>query len=355
MPDTAPPEPFQARPPLRALVKGWWRKGMDWCARRWRQIRPGPEARRGAVWGTLAAAALCVVIAGLYARTGFGYAFDFALAIVFAAVLIPLIALAVALLLTIARRLPRMATGMIVGSCAIVMMVWGPPQLGLPMAIAIGLAEGFLGATIATFVTGHFREAARSKKIVTVALYLLAVAINIGLVWLFVHEGSMEKVISWKPPAGSMPAKLDLANPADNGPYRVNTLFYGVGNDIRRPEYGATVAIKTRTVDASDFFKDFTGWKKWARRKYWGFDMDKLPLNARVWYPEGAGPFPLALIVHGNHGMAEFSDPGYAYLGELLASRGFILASIDENFLNSGLFTIRPNSSKCAAGCCWSI
>ncbi len=33
--------------------------------------------------------------------------------------------------------------------------------------------------------------------------------------------------------------------------------------------------------------------------------------------------------------MEEFSDPGYAYLGELLASRGFILASIDENFLNS--------------------
>src|ERR1039458_4562169 len=116
MPDTAPPEPFQARPPLRALVKGWWRNGMDWCARRWRQIRPGPEARRGAVWGTLAAAAACVVIAGLYLRSGFGYAFDFAFAIVFAAVLIPLIALAVALLLTIARRLPRMATGTIGGA-----------------------------------------------------------------------------------------------------------------------------------------------------------------------------------------------------------------------------------------------
>jgi dienelactone hydrolase len=160
------------------------------------------------------------------------------------------------------------------------------------------------------------------------------------------HEGSMEKIVSWRPPAASMPARLDLANPADNGPYHVNKLFYGVGNDIRRPEYGASVAIKTRTVDASDFFKDFKGWKKWARRKYWGFDVDKLPLNARVWYPEGAGPFPLALIVHGNHGMAEFSDPGYAYLGELLASRGFILASIDENFLNSGLFHDLPKQQQ---------
>ena len=127
-----------------------------------------------------------------------------------------------------------------------------------------------------------------------------------------------------------------------NGPNRVHLLFYGSGTDTRRPEYGSSVAIKTRSVDASLFFKDFDGWKRWTRKKYWGFDIDKLPLNARVWYPEGAGPFPLVLIVHGNHNMVEFSDPGYAYLGELLASRGFILASVDENFLNSGLFHDPP-------------
>ncbi len=40
------------------------------------------------------------------------------------------------------------------------------------------------------------------------------------------------------------------------------------------------------------------------------------------------------MIVHGNHKMQEFSDPGYAYLGELLASRGFIFVSVDENFFN---------------------
>jgi pimeloyl-ACP methyl ester carboxylesterase len=32
--------------------------------------------------------------------------------------------------------------------------------------------------------------------------------------------------------------------------------------------------------------------------------------------------------------MEDFSDPGYAYLGELLASRGIIAVSVDENFLN---------------------
>ena len=155
MSDDAPPVPTEARPSLRTRVTVWWRRSAGWCARYWRKVRPGPEARRGAVWGTLAAAAICVFIAGLYLRTGFGYAFDFAFAIS-AAVLVPLVALAVALLLTIARRLPRMATGMMVGSCAIVMLVWGPPQLGILMAIVVGLAEGFLGATIATFLAGGF-------------------------------------------------------------------------------------------------------------------------------------------------------------------------------------------------------
>jgi hypothetical protein len=60
-----------------------------------------------------------------------------------------------------------------------------------------------------------------------------------------------------------------------------------------------------------------------------------LPRQGRVWFPDGHGPFPLVLIVHGNHDMEDFSDVGYAYLGELFASRGIICVSVDENFLNS--------------------
>ncbi|MEJ2512781.1 MAG: hypothetical protein P8Y72_14450 [Anaerolineales bacterium] len=61
-------------------------------------------------------------------------------------------------------------------------------------------------------------------------------------------------------------------------------------------------------------------------------------MNGRVWSPEGKGPFPLVLLVHGNHSMVEKSEMGYAYLGELLASRGYILVSVDENFLNGGFW-----------------
>ena len=172
----------------------------------------------------------------------------------------------------------------------IVMALWGPPELGAFMAIGIGLATGFLGATIATFFWGNFGQSTLRKKLVVAVLFLLSLSGCGYFIFLFAHEGSLDKLLTWKPPADSMPAKLSAPDPSAKGPYRVLTLFYGVGNDIRRPEYGPGVAIKTRTVDSSDFFKDFKGWKRWARKKYWGFDVDKLPLNARVWYPDGPGP-----------------------------------------------------------------
>jgi dienelactone hydrolase len=333
---------------LWAQTQDVWLKGKAWWSKNWMLIRPGPEVRRGAVWGAIAAAVASVVIAGLCLKTGFGYVFDFGFAILFAALCIPLVMLGAMLLLTILRKLPRLATGIVIGCCVIVMMLWGPPVLGVPLAIVVGLVEGVMGATIATFIAGGLGQAALRKKILVSLLFVGGVVGNVYFVWLFAHAGSMDKLIAWKPPAESMPAKLAVESPSANGPYHVQKLFYGVGNDIRRPEYGASVAIKTRTVDASDFFKDFKGWKRWARKKYWKFDVDKLPLNARVWYPEGAGPFPLVLIVHGNHNLADFSDPGYEYLGELIASRGFILASIDENFLNGGLFHDPPLKPGCA-------
>jgi hypothetical protein len=54
--------------------------------------------------------------------------------------------------------------------------------------------------------------------------------------------------------------------------------------------------------------------------------------------------------------MEAFSDPGYAYLGELLASQGFIVVSVDENFLNSSLSDMvdpinsRPSKENDARG-----
>lgn len=128
---------------------------------------------------------------------------------------------------------------------------------------------------------------------------------------------------------------LDAPDPGQPGPYGVRTLYYGSGTDKNRPEYRDSVSITTPTVDVSKLVS--LGASAESRNEYWGFTPKEMPLNARVWYPDGDGPFPLVLVVHGNHNMRDFSDPGYDYFGELLASRGYILASVDENFINGGI------------------
>ena len=133
--------------------------------------------------------------------------------------------------------------------------------------------------------------------------------------------------------------RLQAEHPATPGPYEVRRLYYGSGTDRRRPEYRDSVAIVTETVDASRLVS--LGATAKERNSYWGFTPKEFPINGRAWYPGGeprdGRPFPLVLIVHGNHDMKDFSDPGYGYLGELFASRGFVFASVDMNFINGAI------------------
>jgi dienelactone hydrolase len=128
---------------------------------------------------------------------------------------------------------------------------------------------------------------------------------------------------------------LEVPSPLEEGSRPVRSLYYGSGTDKNRPEYRDSVAFTTPSVDASKLVS--LGNSADSRNSYWGFEPDSFPLNGRVWYPEGSGPFPLVLVAHGNHDMKDFSDPGYEYLGRHLASRGFILASLDMNFINGGI------------------
>ncbi len=103
----------------------------------------------------------------------------------------------------------------------------------------------------------------------------------------------------------------------------------------------ATTLTSSRSLfDGSLLIDGWDGPDGWARTRFWGFDAKALPLQGTVWHPEGDGPFPLVLVVHGNHSMEDFSDPGYACLGELLASRGYVFVSVDENFLNGSILDL---------------
>ncbi len=204
-----------------------------------------------------------------------------------------------------------------------------PPALALPVGLGLGLAIIVIGASTALL---RRRPLLAFAGGVPSLLLLAAVA-----AWL-IGDG-----------AGDDPTRALIRTPThpgqayagllERGPYPVEQLSYGSGTDRRRPEFADDAAWTSATVDARRMLGQPDGWFVRLRERWWRFGLDSVPLNGRVWYPEGgSGPLPLVLVVHGNHDMMRWSDPGYAWLGEHLASRGHIVVSVDQNFFNGGPF-----------------
>ncbi len=197
------------------------------------------------------------------------------------------------------------------------------------------IIASLIGASIGVLRKTGFVNLTVLSRIITIAGMILGIGGMATLIILYVLSGFKIKI----PENAALKSnakieQIQASSPGEKGVHEVKTLTYGSGKDKHRPEFGEDVGIKTDSVDAIPLIDNWRGFGGWARTKYWGIDIHSLPLNARVWYPEGNGPFPLVLVVHGNHYMRDYSDSGYDYLCELLASRGFILASVDENFIN---------------------
>lgn len=212
--------------------------------------------------------------------------------------------------------------------------LWGE-RTWLHWVFNLSLVAAFtlLGVSLYALGRGEWRTALLRKKIFLAAAGLLGLGAVVWIGILFFSPGRLAAELPVAVTLGE--PQLDAENPAEPGPYPVDYLTYGSGEDLRRDEYGEGAALITKSVNGSAYVS-FSGFSKRLHEFYWGFSTSSLPLNGRVWVPQGEGPFPLVLIVHGNHSLVDFSDGGYDYLGELLASRGFIAVSVDENFLNGG-------------------
>lgn len=195
------------------------------------------------------------------------------------------------------------------------------------------------------FFTSQYKSLHKPKKIFYGSLMGLSGLIAVGLLFLIFYPGPTLKS-SDRPNAAklALPYTVSsdniapaLTDPSTPGNYEYEVSYYTslYANSITTYQYpipsDQEQILFSKTADASDLL---VGWNS-LRRLMLGFDDDQLPLNAKVWTPKGDGPFPLVLIVHGNHEAGDRSDGGYDYLGELLASHGMIAASVDENFLNS--------------------
>lgn len=109
------------------------------------------------------------------------------------------------------------------------------------------------------------------------------------------------------------------------GIYTVEALEYGTGKDVD---------VESETVDLSFCAQNPDGITGLWREAVSGYDVAKAPIAGKVWYPLELSDCPVLFFAHGNHGILTKSYLGYAYLGEYLASHGYVVVSVDENVLN---------------------
>ncbi|MFD0586758.1 alpha/beta hydrolase [Paenibacillus sp. GCM10027627] len=314
-----------------------------WVARRYR-LRYVRESfvTRFASGGAIVAGMIAMGIAALGMPTGLGVWADL-LMLIGANLLLMLIAVYIAaiLLSLLYVPLPRGLTAAFLyvgGQVAVTLRFM---ELDLLLSIGLGALYSAvaIGAGLALALLWR-RNWGRGKVWLAVigAAVIASVYLTAGLqvqpAALPVREPST--VASHEP----LPVQgVEAEDPSLPGDYSFQTFTYGSGTDHRREQFGEGTDEVTSPVDGSKYIQD---WPK-LKRLFWGFDQTAMPINGTVWMPEGEGPFPLTLIVHGNHLMENFSDGGYAYLGELLASRGFIAVSVDANFLNFSVWSGIPD------------
>lgn len=318
----------------------------------WGAIRPGPEAWKGAALGLLATAVPPFLITAYSVFLAEPRIFSF---LVSSAGFFAIAALAgalVVLLVALLKRIPAFYGWVLVVSLVLLYLAFfkaiEASRSGmLFFMLGVIVAASLLGAAVWVLARRGWGRAAGAQRVITVLGLVLGLGgLVAGARWLLGSGPAVEPPLNAAAMSSARVAQLSIPDPSRPGPYAVDTLIYGAGVDRQRPEYGPGVDLVTGSVDGSPFT---SGWTS-ARINYWGFGPQALPIDGRVWYPDGPGPFPLVLIVHGDHFMQEFSEPGYDYLGELLASRGFILASIDANFLNSDGPQGRPADENDARG-----
>ena len=304
-----------------------------------RALTPGKEAAKGGGYGIIVITALLLIIplSGMIKYTGICAGLTIIFLLLVAAALFALLA---DLLLQLAVKIPLLTRLAILAAIPVVMISLGTNNLAFIFTLFFLVLFSFLaGAGIRLLYIRKWREISlRNRVLVVAAVFIGFGGLVLGTAWL-IHPGKdIEPPVNASLIGEYMPDALELQDPSSKGIYDVMYLTYGSGVDKRRKQYGQEADIITPAVNGSAFLPSWKGLPGKLRTWYFGFDRYALPLNAKVWHPEGDGPFPLVLAVHGNHLAQDWSEGGYAYLGELLASRGYIFVSVDQNFLN-GSFT----------------
>ncbi|CAM4378906.1 alpha/beta hydrolase family protein [Paenibacillus tarimensis] len=326
--------PQPAPQPGPARLAGLWRWLVDRAAT---ACRYDTFMWKAGSLGIAVCFAMLLAITAMGIPTGLGYGVDAAILVTLGLSALWLVSRCIALLLAlIGIPVPRFFAGCFLAAAGGTYAMFHFAEIGWQPALLLSVIAAVSGS-LAGWFTGLLVHPRLRPGVKWTAAGL---ALIIALASMQLSSYGAEEA-GGIPVAGSNAniTPIQAGNPAEKGPYKVKYYTYGSGDDRHREEFGSGTDWISETVDAGAYI---TRWPK-LRTWFWGFDQSALPLNGRLWMPEGEGPFPLVLIVHGNHLMEDWSDGGYRYIGELLASRGFIAVSVDENFLNYSVWSGIPN------------
>ena len=196
--------------------------------------------------------------------------------------------------------------------------------LAILMSFLLTLAVDVVGRCVWAFIKVH-----RFKQIFAYVVTVLSVVYIGYYIFFFTNDNFGEDRVDFynQIPVETSGQVLSFDTYLENGKYNVVSLTYGPDSfdDIVTETLDYTVFDSVRDRGGLDAFFDL----------FLDYDFKKVPVKGKIWYPEGESDCPVFFMVHGNHDSNVPSYLGYEYLGEYLASNGYVVVSVDENIINA--------------------
>lgn len=203
-------------------------------------------------------------------------------------------------------------------------MALGSSAVALCIAVKKGAGEGWTwrvfvvaggGAIILWLLTLAWWNMIRMVRATTVFASLLTTAAAVGIIAFLFSDGKPDQTLA---------QYLALTQTREKTPLSVEAGAWAV----------SVWDYEGDSVDLSDYAARGTGHTGTYLQRALAYDLDETPLRGRVWYPEEGENCPVLFITHGNHEITTPSYLGYAYLGEYLASHGYVVVSVDQTYCN---------------------
>lgn len=186
------------------------------------------------------------------------------------------------------------------------------------------LAAGLISSVLWLLTVSWWSVFRRGTRWSTVCHAIASSIVAMLLLCFFVADGFGDRIMSSYLSLIEHPqSETALVSAAAMGDHAVSVLDYGPG-ELLAPDAVSLKSYASRGDSLTELYVD----------AYMEYELDEVPVRGRVWYPADGENYPVLFIAHGNHEITTESYLGYGYLGEYLASHGYVVVSVDQNACN---------------------